>query len=102
MTDIARKMDPYADTVHAWLVEDLGEWKKRRHTAHGVWVRLTEELGADVPVRDSVEDYSWAELSTIADQIAAASSDDEGIEVAKRYHLCLEDGTLDETQLRSF
>lgn len=55
-----------------------------------------------VSVRDSVEDYSWAELSAIADQIASAASDGEGIAIASKYHLCSDDGTLDGTQLKSF
>ena len=33
-----------------------------------------------VPVRDSVDDYTWAELSALADQIAASSDDASAIE----------------------
>ena len=58
------KMDPYADTVHAWLIEDLGEWRKQRHTAHRVWVRLTEELGADVG-ESTVRKFVAGEKATI-------------------------------------
>lgn len=57
-------------------------------------------VGQGVPVRDSVNDYSWQELSTISDEISAASSEDEAIEIAKNYHLCNEDGTLDGTQTK--
>ena len=60
----ASKMDPYADTVHAWLTEDLGEWRKQRHTAHRVWVRLTEELGADV-AESTVRKFVAAERAAI-------------------------------------
>lgn len=52
-------------------------------------------------VRDEVEDYSWEELSQISSLISAASSDEEGLEIAKTYHLCNEDGELDGTQAKS-
>ena len=52
-------------------------------------------------VRDSVGDYTWAELSQISDQIAAADDDDAAIEIAKRYHLANDDGTLDGTQRKT-
>ena len=51
-------------------------------------------------VRDTVNDYSWEELSAISALIARASTDDEGREVAARYHLCAADGTLDGTQVK--
>lgn len=57
-------------------------------------------VGQGVPVRDSVNDYSWEELSAISDEISAASSEDEALEIAKNYHLCNEDGTLDGTQTK--
>ena len=46
-------------------------------------------------VRDSLEDYQWGELKLLADMIASAESDEEGLQIACRYHLCREDGTLD-------
>ena len=52
---------------------------------------------SDVPVRDSVDDYSWKELSRIAELIA----EDDGKNVSKlvkRYHLVNEDGDLDGSQ----
>lgn len=51
-------------------------------------------------VREAVEDYSWDELSQISALIAAADSDEEGLEVAERYNLCAPDGTLDGTQTK--
>ena len=42
-----------------------------------------------VSVRDSVEDYSWAELSAIADQIASAASDGEGGHASPSAHPAL-------------
>lgn len=51
-------------------------------------------------VRDSVNDYSWDELAQISALIAAADTDDEGTQIAARYHLCASDGTLDGTQTK--
>ena len=48
-----------------------------------------------------MEDYTWEELSAISSEIAAASSEDEAIEIAKTYNLVNEDGTLDGTQTKS-
>lgn len=54
----------------------------------------------DVPVRERVADYSWDELSQLADQIAAAPDQPARIEIARRHHLCAQDGTLDGTQAK--
>lgn len=54
--------------------------------------------GAAAPIRDSVNDYSWSELSAISDEIAAAGDDAAALAVAKRYHLVGDDGTLDGSQ----
>ena len=54
------------------------------------------------PVRDTVDSYSWDELADIADQIAQAGSDFEGLQVASKFHLCGKDGKLDENRLKSF
>lgn len=43
-----QKMDRWAPLVDQWLADDLRENRKQRHTAHRVWVRLTEECGAEV------------------------------------------------------
>lgn len=51
-------------------------------------------------VRDSVEDYSWDELSQLADLIASAQSDEAGLSVAKTFHLCDSSGKLDGTQTK--
>ena len=47
-----------------------------------------------------MEDYSWEELSQISSLISAASSDEEGLEIAQTYHLCGEDGELDGMQAK--
>lgn len=57
--------------------------------------------GGSVPVKSSVNDYTWEELSTISDEISAAPSQEEAINIAKRYHLCNEDGTLDGSQTKT-
>lgn len=46
-------------------------------------------------VRDTLQAYSWAELSQLSALIAAAPSDEEGMEIARRYHLCAESGSID-------
>lgn len=58
-------------------------------------------ISTDVPVRGSVEEYSWAELSAISEEIGQTVSDDAAIEVARKYHLVNDDGTLDGTQRKS-
>ena len=41
-------MDEYASIVDGWLKEDLGVWRKQRHTAKRIWQRLREERGAQM------------------------------------------------------
>lgn len=55
---------------------------------------------AEPEVRASVQEYSWEELSQVSALISAAGSDAEAAEIAARYHLCNEDGTLDGTQTK--
>lgn len=38
-------LDDYKSTIESWLDEDAKNWRKQRHTAHRIWVRLTEEFG---------------------------------------------------------
>lgn len=51
-------------------------------------------------VKNSVNDYSWAELTAISDQISEASNDGEGLEIAKKYHLLNASGKLDGKQVK--
>jgi len=37
------KLDPYVETVRAWLTDDLQRPRKQRHTAVRVWERLRDE-----------------------------------------------------------
>lgn len=53
-----------------------------------------------VPVRATVNDYSWEELSRISVQISSCNSQEEALEVAKSYNLTNPDGTLDGTQVK--
>lgn len=53
-----------------------------------------------VPVRATVNDYSWEELSKISAQISACNSQEEAIEVAMSYNLTNPDGALDGTQVK--
>ena len=62
---------------------------------------LTNGFGLlGVPVRATVSDYSWEELSEISAQISACSSQEEALDVAKSYNLTNPDGTLDGTQVK--
>lgn len=62
---------------------------------------LTNGFGLmGVPVRATVNDYSWDELSRISAQISACGSEDEAVEIAKSYNLTNPDGTLDGTQVK--
>lgn len=54
-----------------------------------------------VAVRDSLEDYSWDELSQISEAISSASSDEDALAIAAEYNLCNDDGTLDADQTKS-
>lgn len=44
----ASVMDQYKSLIESWLDEDERTWRKQRHTAHRIWVRLCEEEGAKV------------------------------------------------------
>ncbi len=41
-------MDPYEDTIRAWLIADKDVPRKQRHTARRVWARLVSEEGAQL------------------------------------------------------
>ena len=41
-------LDRYRPLIESWLDEDERNWRKQRHTAHRIWVRLRDEAGADV------------------------------------------------------
>lgn len=58
------------------------------------------EDSGEIKIRTSVEQYTWSELSQISQQIAAASSDSEGLKIAEKYNLCTSDGKLDGTQTK--
>lgn len=55
----------------------------------------------EVAVRASVEDYSWDELSQIADMIAGAKDQSSALEIEKKYNLVSAAGTLDGTQAKT-
>ena len=40
-----RLLDAYRSIIVGWLEEDRREWRKQRHTAHRIWVRLRDEYG---------------------------------------------------------
>jgi transposase len=41
-------LGPWQGTIREWLTDDLSAPRKQRHTAHRVWERLVDELGATV------------------------------------------------------
>ena len=41
-------LDRYRPLIESWLDEDERNWRKQRHTAHRIWVRLRDEAGAEV------------------------------------------------------
>ena len=51
--------------------------------------------------KDSVNSYSWEELSEISNAIGAASSDEKALDIAKQYNLTNPEGKLDGTQTKS-
>lgn len=55
----------------------------------------------EVAVRASVEDYSWDELSQLADMIAGAKDQSSALEIEKKYNLVSTAGTLDGTQAKT-
>ncbi|MBS5451242.1 MAG: hypothetical protein KHZ24_08555 [Coriobacteriia bacterium] len=55
---------------------------------------------ASVAVRSTVDEYSWTELSQLAQAISAAPDDAAGQAIAIEHHLCNADGTLDGTQVK--
>ena len=57
--------------------------------------------GGGIGVKDSVDAYSWDELSEISQEIGEAESEEAAIEIAKKYNLCTSDGKLDGTQVKN-
>lgn len=49
----------------------------------------------------SLSEYTWDELKEISEKIAAASSDEDALYVAKQYRLVTEDGKLDPAATKS-
>ena len=60
------------------------------------WFGLT-----GVQPKETVEAYTWDELSQISDKIGATGDRGGAIEIAKRYNLCTPEGKLDGTQMKS-
>lgn len=61
----------------------------------------TDWFGLGGPeVKESVNDYTWDELSQISDIISKKSDQNQALEVAKKYNLTTDDGKLDGTQTK--
>ena len=54
-----------------------------------------------VAVQDNVNAYSWKDLKSIANEIAAAQDDSGATEIAKKYHLVGDDGNLSSASYKS-
>ena len=52
-------------------------------------------------IRDTLQAYSWTELSQLSALIAAAPSDEEGLEIARLYNLCAESGSIDANNVKN-
>ena len=53
------------------------------------------------PVKKDVNSYSWSELSAISQEISEAENDDEGREIAQKYHIVNSSGKIDGSQTKS-
>ena len=62
----------------------------------------TSAATTGVEVKNSLEDYSWDEISQISDEISKSGSQSAAIEIAKKYHLCSSDGSLEALQTKKF
>lgn len=51
-------------------------------------------------VKSCLNDYSWEEIAQISKLISKKGDQNDAIEIAKKYHLCTEDGKLDGTQTK--
>lgn len=57
---------------------------------------------SNVPMRATVDEYSWEELGELARMISNAPTDEEGVKIAIAYHLCDANGKLDGSQAKQF
>ncbi len=55
-----------------------------------------------VSAKASVNDYTWEELASIAQEISASGSESSAMEVAKQYNLCDENGSLSADASKQF
>lgn len=55
-------------------------------------------MGFAPAVKGSLEEYSWDELSAISEKISETTSEDEAVEIAKKYNLVNAEGKLDGSQ----
>ena len=67
----AKLLDPYRALIVSWLEEDRGEWRKQRHTAHRIWVRLTTEEGVEVG-ESTVREY----VRALREELGHSDADD--------------------------
>ena len=67
----AKLLDPHRALIASWLEEDRSEWRKQRHTAHRIWVRLTTEEGVKVG-ESTVRDY----VRALREELGHSDADD--------------------------
>ncbi|MFI0968238.1 hypothetical protein ACH4S8_43910 [Streptomyces sp. NPDC021080] len=63
-------MEPYKETVEAWLRADLEAPRKQRHTVRRIVARIEEEFGEAIPY-PTVRDFVAARRKEIAAQARA-------------------------------
>lgn len=56
--------------------------------------------GTQLAVKDSTNDYSWAELKVLSNAIATTATNDDALQIAEDYHLCTKEGKLDGSQTK--
>lgn len=76
---------------------DLGSPGRDDYYGYGI-----PDLSKLVSAKGSVDAYTWAELSAISKRIAATSSEEDAVSLAKSYNLTTSDGKLDGTQTKQF
>lgn len=96
---VPRRPKPELGTPPAWL-NNPNEEREGQSTKAETRHEVTETQSAEDTKRaitlvpKSFAEYSWAELKTIADMIAAARTDSEGLGIAGQYRLIAPDGKL--------
>ena len=91
------KEDGVANEVDATTSNEKGEGEEKssgKESANDQAESENEKSSDDNARRADALDYSWSKLKNISKEIAAAGSDEDGLEIAKSYGLVDSDGKL--------